>query len=111
MKGYTMYSMNKKRRTYSKEYKQCCVELVIEQAMTISEAARQLGIGQQMLGRWVAAKRMQLEPKSPKAIIVEKNSKIKELEKRTKDLETELEFLKKAADFFANKPKKGKSSF
>jgi transposase len=105
-----MYNMNKKRRRYSKEYKQCSVSLVIEQGMSIAEAARHLGIGQQMLGRWVASKRMELEPKSPKAIIVEKNSKIKQLQRRTKELETELQFLKKAADLFANEQKRRRSS-
>ncbi|MDR1447354.1 MAG: transposase [Candidatus Ancillula sp.] len=74
--------MSIKRRTYSKEYKEEAVALVIDNNMSIAQAARQLCIGEQMLGRWVAFWRQKDKPKSTEAILVEEKSKNKELEKR-----------------------------
>ena len=42
----------KKRKKYSKEFKQDAVRLVTEQGYAIAEAARNLGLNAGMLGRW-----------------------------------------------------------
>ncbi len=47
--------MNTKRRTFSEEFKRDAVKLVTEQGYRISEAARSLGIGANLLGRWKKA--------------------------------------------------------
>jgi transposase len=41
------------RKTYSKEIKLDAVSLVLEQGYSRIEAARSLGIGANMIGRWV----------------------------------------------------------
>ncbi len=43
----------KSRKKYSKEFKLDAVSLVLEQDYSRAEAARNLGINAQMLGRWV----------------------------------------------------------
>ncbi|MFC1356841.1 MAG: transposase [gamma proteobacterium symbiont of Phacoides pectinatus] len=43
----------KTRKKYSKEFKLDAVSLVLEQDYSRAEAARNLGINAQMLGRWV----------------------------------------------------------
>jgi transposase len=42
----------KKRRTYTAEFKREAVDLVVKQGYTNAEAARNLGIRGNMLGRW-----------------------------------------------------------
>ena len=44
-----------KRRVFTKEFKEEACKLVIEEKQKISETARDLGIGQGMLGQWVKA--------------------------------------------------------
>ena len=43
----------KTRKTYSKEFKLDAIALVREQNYSIAEAARNLGVTPQILGRWI----------------------------------------------------------
>jgi transposase-like protein len=42
-----------KRKKYTKEFKLDAISLVRDQSISVSEASRNLGIGNQMLGRWI----------------------------------------------------------
>lgn len=94
--------MKQKRKKYTKEFKEEAVKLVTEQGYRISEAARNLGINENMLSRW---KQEQLrkkenggfEPNGKNALEVEN----RRLRKENKRLQMEREILKKAATFFA----------
>ncbi len=44
--------MKKKRNKYTQEFKEEAVKLITDQGYKISEAARNLGIDNNMLGRW-----------------------------------------------------------
>jgi transposase len=44
--------MKKKRKKYTQEFKEEAVKLVTEQGYQITEAARNLGVNENMLGRW-----------------------------------------------------------
>ncbi|MFZ1915837.1 MAG: transposase [Dehalococcoidales bacterium] len=44
--------IDKKRRTYTAEFKMEAVDLVVKQGYTNAEAARNLGIRGNMFGRW-----------------------------------------------------------
>ena len=44
--------MKKKRRKFSKEFKEEAVKLILDQGYSISEAARNLGVHANVLGRW-----------------------------------------------------------
>jgi len=44
--------MKKKRKKYSQEFKEEAVKLITEQGYQITEAARNLGVNVNMLGRW-----------------------------------------------------------
>lgn len=44
--------MTKRRRKYSQEFKEEAVKLVLEHGYKISEAAKNLGIHPNLLGRW-----------------------------------------------------------
>ena len=44
--------MKKKRNKYTQEFKEEAVKLVTEQGNQIAETARNLGVNENMLGRW-----------------------------------------------------------
>jgi len=44
--------MKKKRKKYTQEFKEEAVKLITEQGYQITDAARNLGINENMLGRW-----------------------------------------------------------
>jgi transposase len=89
------------RKTYTKEFKQEAADYVISTGLPIAHVARELEIGEQMLGRWVKARRPNAqEAFSPKDDI-ERTAEIKSLKNRVEELEEELAILKKAAAFFA----------
>ena len=91
------------RRTYTQEYKEEAADYVISSGKPIAEVARNLGIGEQMLGRWVKARRLQRGMDKQPSLTLEEKAEVKELRRRVKDLEDEISFLKKAAAFFADK--------
>ena len=89
------------RRKHSKEFKEEAVKLITEQGYKISEAARNLGLHPNVLGRW----KQELEVKEGDDTIPDglpaMQSELKHLRKENKRLQMEREILKKAAAFFA----------
>ena len=95
-----------KRKKYSKEFKLDAVSLVLEQSYTRTDAAKSLGINQQMLGRWV--KESQAE--DGKAFrgngkLTPEQEEIRALKAQVKKLQMEKDILKKATVFFAAETK------
>lgn len=91
---------NQPRRSYSPEYIQQALSLAERQGMTA--ASRSLGIAQSMLYRWrneaqVAASMTDGEKAD--------QAEMQRLRKQVSALSEELEFLKKAAAYFAKLPK------
>ena len=93
--------MKKKRKKYTQEFKEEAVKLITEHGYQVAEAARNLGVNVNMLGRW----KREIEGggeespglKGGTALQVELNR----LRKENKRLKMEREILKKAAVFFA----------
>ncbi len=94
--------MNKpERRKYTDEFRQDAVKLVTEQGYKASEAARNLGINEGMLRRWIQkySANENATPEQQGALSAEQK-RIRELEKQVKQLQMEREILKKATAFF-----------
>lgn len=93
--------MERKRRKFTKEFKEEAVKLVLEEGYRISEAARNLDIHENLLRRWKrefeGVDKEEPTPGSPAAMQAELNR----LRKENKRLKMEREILKKAAAFFA----------
>lgn len=87
------------RRTFSPEYKHEAARLVIDTGRTIAEVARELGVGSQSLGKWVAAERA-TEAGEP---TLDERAELKALRRQVAELHKDNEFLGKAAAFFAAK--------
>jgi transposase len=47
--------MSNKRRKFDKEFKQKAVDMVIQDGLTQTEVSRRLGLGDGIIGKWVAA--------------------------------------------------------
>jgi transposase len=92
--------MNRKaKRKFSQEFKEEAVKLVTEQGYKISEAARNLDIGSNMLSRW---KRELEEQKTAKPVGLDQEKELSRLREENRRLRMEREILKKAAAFFVN---------
>ena len=89
-----------KYRTYSPEFKEEAVRLVIDTSRPIGDVARELQITETSLGNWVRAYREKHAEEEP-PLQVSERARLRELERRNRELEMELAFLKKAAAYFA----------
>jgi transposase len=89
------------RRTYSDEFKQDSVNLVLQQGYTIRGAASAVGVSDRSLRTWLSKLSPEPEPCGPEATIAELSSENKRLKKQLKLAELEREILKKATAYFA----------
>jgi transposase len=93
--------MKRKRRKFTREFKEEAVKLITEQGYKISEAARNLGVDSNVLGRW----KRELEGGGKDTSGLQGGSvmqaELNRLRKENKRLKMEREILKKAAVFFA----------
>ena len=95
----------KKRPNYSDEFKTDAVNVVIEQGYRVPEAARNLGMSESALRRWVNLHQKEnTDPPIKLEGMVTVQAENKTLKKHVKRLEMERDILKKAAAFFANEP-------
>lgn len=93
----------RKRRNYTKEFKEEAVKLVSEQGYSYAEAGRNLGVNPNMLSRW--KREIEGEGVAPPGSTVALQAELKRLRKENKQLKQEREILKKAAAFFAKEQK------
>jgi transposase len=89
------------RRRFTPDYKAEAVQYVITSGQAVAEVARNLGIVEATLGRWVARARENGETKEPDLDVSER-AELQRLRKETQQLKMERDFLKKAAAFFAS---------
>ena len=92
-----------KRQKYTKELKQDAVRLVTEQGYTIAKAARNLGINDNLIGRW----KREFDAQGATAFPGQgrQTPEQEELQRRREEnrpLKREREILKKATVFFAS---------
>ena len=90
-----------RRRKHSKEFKKEAVKLVKEQGYQVSEAARNLGIHPNVLGRWKQELGVKQGDDATPDGSAAMQSELNRLRKENKRLQMEREILKKAAAFFA----------
>ena len=96
--------MPRANRTFSPQYREEAVKMVIEGSRPIAAVARELGIGDGTLGNWVAAYRREHAGFEP-ALKINERERLRHLERETRELRMENEFLKKAAAYFARDPR------
>ena len=90
-----------KRKQYTPEFQREAVSLVLEQNLSVAQAARDLGITESVLGRWVQKARGSQGQLVEAAVTESERSELKRLRAENSVLKREREILKKAAAFFA----------
>jgi transposase len=89
-----------KAKRYSPEFKEQAARKVVDNSLPIAQVARELGINDTTLGFWVKAYRKKLAGQ-PLPADMPDQERMRELERRNRELEMENAFLKKAAAYFA----------
>jgi transposase len=93
-------SEDKRKRTFSPEFKANAVKLANEKG-NIALAARELKIGYSLIQSWIRESQYaSIKGKGLQAALEEK-AEMERLRKRNEELEEELEILKKATAYFA----------
>jgi len=96
-----------KRKQYTKEFKLDAISLVVEQGLTIAEAARSLEINANMLGRWIKENQADDSGQAFRGNgkLTFEQEEIRRLKLENKQLKLEKQILKEAAVFFARETK------
>ena len=93
-----------KYRKFSPEFREEAARMVVETSRPIADVARELGINETSLGNWVRVYRQRHAGDEPPLQLPER-ARLRELERRNRELEMENAFLKKAAAYFAREPR------
>jgi transposase len=93
-------SMARQKRSYSPEFRDEAVKMVIETSRPVAVVARELGLVEGTLGNWVNVYRRN-HPVEERPLDLPDRARLKELERENRELRLQNDFLKKAAAFFA----------
>lgn len=96
--------MSRKRRSFTTEYKVEAARRVIDSGRTIAEVARDLGLSENLLGRWVADERRRIDAAATvgdQPLSAAERTELARLRKQVSDQEKDIAFLKKASAYFA----------
>lgn len=92
--------MPEKSKRYTPEFKEQAAKRVTDNSLPIAQVARELGVNDTTLGFWVKAYKKNISGR-PIPEEVPDNERVRELERRNRELEMEVAFLRKAAAYFA----------
>ena len=92
--------MGRQRREFTPEYKDEAVKLVINTGRPVATVARELGIKEQTLGRWVNVYKARQEA-GDGALSETERVELARLRREVSELKMDRAFLKKASLFFA----------
>ena len=101
--------MGAKRKSYTPKYRREAAHLVIDTGRTIAQVARDIGVGEALLGRWVAIERSRMDD-PPEAMDADERAELERLRRENAELRMDREFLKKAAAYAGDRGQAGVSS-
>ncbi len=90
---------------YTPEFREEAVQIALRSSKTVSETARELGLNTETLRGWVKKHKQRDEPSADAPLTLTERARLKELERRVREVEMENAFLKKAAAYFARDPR------
>lgn len=98
--------MKKERRIFTKEFKEEAVRLASSRERSKSEIAESLGVSQSLLFKWLKASQKEgLDAFRGHGKRTAAEEELWQLRRKNRELEMELEFLKKVSRYFAKDPK------
>ena len=89
---------------YSPEFREEAVRLALSTNKPLSHTARELEVNSETLRSWVRRHQRNSAPTSGD-LTIDERARLKEQDRRIRDLEMEVSFLKKAAAYFAKDPR------
>jgi transposase len=92
--------MGSTRRHFTEEYKAQAVEFVIEDHRPIAEVARNIGVHEMTLGKWVKKAKDSGET-SVRPLDASERAELDRLRAENAELQMQVEFAKKVATWFA----------
>jgi transposase len=95
-----MSIMGRQRREFTPEYKDEAVRLVINTGRAVATVARELGVQESTLGRWVNSFKARQDA-GDGALSETERAELARLRKENSELKMDRAFLKKASLFFA----------
>lgn len=96
---------SQKRRRYSAEYRRDAGRLVIDSGRSLRDVSMELGVNHETLRAWVLAERAREEAEkveNEEPLSFNERFELEQLRGKNAQLEKDVEFLKKAAAFFAS---------
>ena len=90
-----------KRRIYSREFKLAAVKKVVEQGLSFTAVARDLGVGANLIRKWKNSFEADGSLASEITSSSSVESELKRLREENRQLKMERDILKKATAFFA----------
>lgn len=105
--------MSSSRRRFTPEYKIEAAHRVIDSGRRIAEVARELSLNEVTLGNWVREERRRLGALAgteSEPLSAAERAELVRLRKQVSEQEKDLEFLGKAAAYFASNPPKRNGS-
>ena len=97
-----MTTKRTRRPNFPEDFRRDAVALVVEQGYSQAEAARSLGIGANLIGRW---KRQLVDEASGKGLSKDEREELKHLRRENRELKMEKDILEKASAYFAKQMK------
>jgi transposase len=85
--------MSRKRKQYTPAYRHEAARLVIDTGRPIVAVAREIGVGEALLGRWVAQERARTDH-PPGAVDADERAELERLRVENAELRMDREFLK-----------------
>ena len=91
--------MGATRRKYTPQYRRDAAHLVIDTGRTIRAVAEEIGVGEQLLGRWVAVERARMDDPPP-AVDFNERAELERLRAENAQLRMERDLLKRSLAFW-----------
>ena len=95
----------RKRRSFTPEFKAEAVRLVIEDGRTVTSVAADLDLTASALGSWVERARADSGKSKRATLTTDEREELARLRKENRELKLDRDILKKAAAFFAKENK------
>ncbi len=94
----------RRRRSFTDEYKAGAVRLVLEEGKSVGQVARELDLTESALRNWVERARAGRGAGKPGVLTTAEREELTRLRKENRELRMDCDILKKAAAFFVKHP-------
>ncbi len=93
--------MGSTRRGFTDEYKEQAVGFVIDEGRPVAEVARNIGVHEMTLGRWVKKHKESVPEQPDMPLNSSERAELERLQAENAELRMQVEFAKKVATWFA----------